>query len=160
MEHKRPVILRRRFIPDETVNLSGDVVLYRDERLIVTRWRTIRPKTAFAGGVSYYFLDDSAKISRFYSREGEFLYWYVDIVDIVYRADEDTLLVVDLLLDAKIMPDGSVTVLDEDELEAALARGLITPEQHRLSRERLGALLSDIAQGRFPPQICREQRYW
>jgi predicted RNA-binding protein associated with RNAse of E/G family len=157
---KRPVILRRRLIPSETVSLSGDELLYRDGAVLITRWRTIHPKKDFAGGVSVYFLGRHYKISRFYGHDGSFLYWYCDVLDVSYDAASDTYLALDLLLDVKVHPDGRVELLDEDELEAALSMSLVTPEQHRLAMDTAAELLSDIASGAFPPEICRDSAYW
>jgi predicted RNA-binding protein associated with RNAse of E/G family len=114
----------------------------------------------FAGGVSVYFLDRHYKISRFYGHDGSFLYWYCDVLGISHDAASDTYLMLDLLLDVKVYPDGRVELLDEDELREALSRSLITPEQCRSARDIAGALLADIASGAFPPDICKDAAYW
>jgi hypothetical protein len=61
---KKPVILRKRFIPFETVDISGDELLKRDEDVIITRWDVIRPRSDIAKGVSFAFLKEGYKISR------------------------------------------------------------------------------------------------
>jgi len=160
MNTTRPVILRKRLIPYETVNLSKDILLYRDDELLITKWRTIKPKEEFSGGVSYYFLSKSYKISRFYDHEDRFLYWYCDIIEINYDIHSDTYLVIDLLLDLKLYPDGRVETLDEDELDTALANSLITNEQHDFSKASLQNLLKSISEDRFPPPVCLDERYW
>jgi predicted RNA-binding protein associated with RNAse of E/G family len=160
VEEKRPVILRKRFIPMETVNLSDDRLLYRDPSLLITRWRTIRPKKDFASGVSYYFLDRGYKVSRFYGHDGAFLYWYCDVVEADYEAGTDTYLTTDLLLDIRVYPDGRVEILDEDELEAARAEQLITETQYARAKKTLNRLTAEIQEGTFPPEICLDRRYW
>jgi hypothetical protein len=157
---RRPQILRRRLIPFETVDLAGDALLHRDPRLLVTRWRTIRPKKEFASGVSFWFLDRDYKVSRFYAHDGTFLYWYCDVLQIEYDGARDSYLMLDLLLDVRAYPDGRVEVLDEDELAEAHARRLVTDGQRDRAREILAGLLRDIGEGAFPPRECLNEAYW
>ena len=54
---KRPVIFRKRFIPSETVELKDDVLLNRDDSMLITRWTTLRPRHDIAGGISLDLID-------------------------------------------------------------------------------------------------------
>lgn len=157
---KSPTVLRRRFIPDETVDISGDTLLYRSEELLVTRWKAIRPRADFASGVSFTFLKEGYKISRFYDASGSFLYWYCDIIDVNYDLEKDTYTINDLLVDIKLMPEGRLKVLDTDELAEALEKGLVTVEQSCRSLRKLDELLKMIYEGTFPPEVCRNKEFW
>jgi len=157
---KRPTILRKRFIPSETVDISGDEILFSDEELLITRWKSIKPRKDFSNGVSYTFLKEGFKISRFYNAEGNFIYWYCDIADIEHDVGKDTYILTDLLVDIKVMPDGTVNVLDVDELAEAIDRNILSCEQVSRTLKRLHELLNMIYRGKFPPEICKREEYW
>lgn len=157
---RKPAILRRRYIPYETVDISSDELLYRDEEVLVTRWKAIRPRADICGGLSYTFLKDGFKISRFYDGDRQFAYWYCDIIDVEYDKEKDQYIIIDLLVDVKLMPDRTMKVLDADELAEAMEQGLITPEQACRSLRKLDAVLRMVYDGTFPPEICRKEEYW
>jgi uncharacterized protein len=157
---EKPIMLRRRYIPYETVDISGDELLFRSNDILITKWNTIRPRSDFSAGISFIFLKEGFKISRFYDSTGKFLYWYCDIIDTEYIEENDTYLMKDLLLDIKITPEGYAKVLDADELADALEKGVITQEQACRSLKRLDLLLNMIYKGEFPPEICMKTEYW
>ena len=37
-------LFRKRFIPDEIIDISKDEVIYRDDDLIITKWLPIHPR--------------------------------------------------------------------------------------------------------------------
>ena len=73
-------IYRKRYIPNEVVDISSDEIIYQDEKMIVTKWIPIKPRTDISKGVSYTMLDKGWKISKFYDLDGKLLYWYCDII--------------------------------------------------------------------------------
>lgn len=154
-----PRMLRKRYIPDELVDISGDEVLYRDKNILITRWKTIRPRPDFDWGVSFVFLNDGYKVSRFYDKSNIFLYWYCDIIEVEYNESKDMFLFKDLLLDVKIMPDGKAKLLDADEMADAVTRSIITKEQISKALLGLAKLYDQINNGKFPHPICLEPRY-
>ena len=62
---KPPILYRKRLIPDECILLKDDILLYRDEDILVTKWNTIRPKKDLHHGMSCYFLKKGIKVSKF-----------------------------------------------------------------------------------------------
>ena len=122
-------IYRKRYIPNEIVDISGDELLYQDEEMIVTKWKPIHPKKDIAWGISYTLLKKGWKISKFYGFEDELRYWYCDIIEADYDAENDILTTTDLLVDLKIYPDETHEVLDLEELDEAIEEKLITLEQ-------------------------------
>lgn len=63
--------------------------------------------------------------------DGEIREWYIDAID-GWGWDRDGVLWFDdLFLDLILRPGGQYCVDDRDELDAALADGTVTPEQHR-----------------------------
>ena len=145
-------IYRKRYIPNEIIDISGDKVESVSEDLLVTSWLPIHPRNDVAFGMSYTYLKKGWKISKFYDKDKNFLYWYCDIIDAQIK-DEEYILV-DLLVDIKVYPDGRYEILDEEELDEALNQGLITKEQKDEALNQLNALLETIKKGEFPPKEC------
>ena len=157
---KKPGILRTRYIPFETVDISNDEILFRDGELLITKWNAIKPRADISGGISYTFLKEGIKISRFYDGNNKFAYWYCDIIDVKYDSAVDQYTFVDLLLDVKLMPDGKMMVLDADELAMALEQGLITQEQACSSLKKMDSILQNVYKNNFPPPVCLDEKYW
>ena len=142
-------IYRKRLIPDECILLKDDIILEHNEDIIITKWNTLNPKTTFSHGCSCYFLHDGIKVSKFYRHDGSLLYWYCDIVSYDYDKDTETLVVTDLLADVIVHPDGSIHVVDLDELADAFDQGLISAEQMSACLRQLNHLLSYIYRDKF-----------
>ena len=134
-------ILRKRYIPFETVDLTSDELLYKDENHLITRWKPIRPRKDIASGFSCVFLKKGWKISAFRDENQKILYWYCDILDIEYHKETDTYTLHDLLTDIKIMTDGRVELIDLDELAIAFEQKIITNEQLISSLKKSNELL-------------------
>ena len=145
-------IYRKRYIPNEIIDISGDKVESVNENLLITSWLPIHPRNDVAFGMSYTYLKKGWKISKFYDKDKNFLYWYCDIIDAQIK-DEEYILV-DLLVDIKVYPDGRYEILDKEELDEALNEGLITKEQKEEALNKLSALLEIIKKGEFPPIEC------
>lgn len=153
---KKPTVFRKRYIPSEIVDISGDELAFRSEDLLVTRWKPIKNRSDISGGMSYTFLKEGYKVSKFLGPEGEFKYWYCDIINVDYDEETDKYVLTDLLLDVKIMPDGSVLVLDVDEVAEAMEKGIISKEEACTSLRILAKILEMAYSGNFPPPVCLE----
>ena len=55
------------------------------------------------------------------------VYWYCDIIDTEYNKEDNTYIFHDLLIDILLRPNGSIEVVDLDELGDLLDEGKITP---------------------------------
>ena len=156
-----PILYRKRLIPEECILLKDDVILYRDDRIIVTSWHSLKPRKDLHHGYSCYYLDKGIKVSKFYRPDNTLLYWYCDIVDYDYSPDTETYVVTDLLADVIVYPDGFVKVVDLDELVAALESGLLSEDLLKKSLLRIDALLKIIYGNNFSalqePIDSREQ---
>lgn len=155
----KPIILRKRYIPFETVDISADEILLRTEEFLVTKWKAIKPRKDIIGGISCAFLKEGYKLSRFYDNSMRFIYWYFDIIDVDYDPMDDKYVLKDLLLDVKVMPDGALMILDADELADALEKGLITQSQACISLRTLDKILKMINEENFPPEIFKDEKY-
>ena len=153
----KPILYRKRLIPNECIRLDQDEVLFRSDQVLVTRWHTIRPKKDLDHGVSCFLLEKGWKISRFLTRENELICWYCDIMDYTYEAETDTYIFTDLLADVLLYPSGDISVVDLDEIAEALEQRLLEQRQVCLCMRRLDALLREIYGGRLIPSL---EKYW
>lgn len=144
-----PILYRRRLIPDECILLDKDTILINTPDYLVTKWDTIRPKKNLARGVSMYVWKEGVKISKMFDQEGRFLYWYCDIITHEYHAKEDTYMILDLLADVLIYPDGQIQVVDLDELADAVNDGKLTMELLQMALRQLNGLLQKLYKGEF-----------
>ncbi len=144
-----PTLYRKRLIPEECILLKDDIILHRDNKIIVTSWHSLKPRKDLHHGCSCYYLEDGIKVSKFYREDNSLMFWYCDIVDYSYEKDTDTYIVTDLLADVVIYPDGFVKVMDIDELVDALESGLLTEDMLKKSLLRLNRLLEIIYTGDF-----------
>lgn len=145
----KPTLFRKRIIPEECVLLKDDEILFYDKSIIVTKWKTLRPKKDLHHGYSCYFLRDGYKISKFLYEDNRLLYWYCDIIDYEYYADTNQYVFRDLLADVIVYPDGFVKVVDLDEFEKALENGSITFDDVKQALRSLDKLLNIIYSGNF-----------
>lgn len=145
----KPILYRKRIIPDEIVPLSDDIILYFDDRVIVTKWTALHPKKDLHHGYSCYFLREGYKVSKFMYENDDLLYWYCDIMDYEERAEDNSWIFRDLLADVLVYPDGFVKVVDLDEFEEALENGSITFEDVKKALKSLDKLLKTIYSGEF-----------
>lgn len=142
-------LYRRRLIPAECLLLKDDVIVEQNEEILITKWKTIRPKPDFSHGCSCYFLQEGIKVSKIYRSDGSLVYWYCDIVDYDYDDANQSLTVIDLLADVILYPEGRMEVVDLDELAEAMERELITKEQMTTCLRNLNHLLSMIYRDKF-----------
>lgn len=154
-----PILYRKRLIPEECVLLKDDRLLYRDEKIIVTAWNTLKPRKDLHHGRSCYYLQEGIKVSRFFDENGSPLYWYCDIVDYDHDAQTDTYIITDLLADVIIYPDGFVKVVDIDELVTAKEGGLLTDAMLGQALLTLNRLLQIIYDGGFEKLQGPLERY-
>lgn len=142
-------LYRRRLIPDECVPLLQDIILRYENDVLVTSWRTIRPKKEMDHGYSCYYLNEGYKVSKFCRADHTLLYYYCDIISPRYEENTNSLTVTDLLVDVIVFPDASVRVVDVDELVTALNDGRLTLDQLKEALQSLSRLLSQIYAGRL-----------
>jgi predicted RNA-binding protein associated with RNAse of E/G family len=152
-------IYRKRIIPSECILLKDDEIVEQTPEYIITRWKTLKPKSEFDHGSSCYYLNQGIKVSKFYRADGSLLYWYCDIVEFDWSEDGGTLIVTDLLADVVLYPSGRLKVMDLDELADAMDQGLITSEQMSRCLHQLSDLLLIIDRDKFDRfQACLDEK--
>jgi len=131
-------------------------------RLAVVRFA--HPSERRAGGfffpagsytIGYFWRSRSYNCYRIAGRDARVIAYRFDVVDRV-RIRAGHVHYRDLLLDIWVSPAGDVMVEDEDELQEAVARGLLTPaEQERIHRTRRLLLRDHARVTREVDQIAR-----
>lgn len=145
----KPVLYRKRIIPEEIVLLDKDKIIYADDSRIVTVWDTIRPKKILHHGCSCYFLEEGFKVSKFYREDGSLIYWYCDIIRYDYNSADNSYVFTDLLADVLVYPDGQVQVVDVGEIADALTDKTLSVEEMIPALRSLDKLLNIIYSGHF-----------
>ncbi|MDR5683487.1 MAG: DUF402 domain-containing protein [Armatimonadota bacterium] len=100
-------------------------------------------------------------VGRVYRPDGSWMGYYVDVLKPVrWRgADPKTLEpLVDLFLDIWVAPDGTYSVLDEDEFEEAIRKGHLSRVQVIQARTTLRNLTAAIDRAEFPPAAVKAYR--
>lgn len=141
-------LLRKRYLPEEEVDISGDEILYRSKDLLVTAWVPIKTRTDISRGISYWFLDKGWKVSKIYNADGSFKYYYCDICR--YEVYDDLYKMVDLLVDVIIDNEGHYKVVDFEELSDMLEAKKLPPKEFMLAIKTFTELITKINNGEFP----------
>lgn len=145
----RPRLFRRRFIPDENIELKDDMILALEPNLIITSWNVLKPRRDISRGVSAYFIDRGIKVSKVFDNAGQMVYWYCDIIETHYDEKENTYTFNDLLIDVIVYPDGQVEVLDMDEFADAMEQGILSVGTIAHAMRATDDLLHTIYAGEF-----------
>ncbi len=144
-----PLLYRRRFIPDELIHLKDDIIMVMEPNLIITKWNTLHPRKDIARGISAFYLDKGFKVSKVFNKQGEIVYWYCDIIQTKKEDEKNTVIIEDLLIDLILYEDGSMRIMDLNELAEALERKLITQEEATYALHTVNSLLQIIYEGNF-----------
>lgn len=142
-------LFRRRYIPDELVELKDDVILHHDKEIIVTKWNSLKPRDDISGGCSAYFLDKGWKVSRILQHDGSMKYWYCDIIEAAFDKTTNSYTFHDMLIDVLIYPDSHVEVVDMDEFADALSNNIISMASAANALRATDSLLGTIYSGHF-----------
>lgn len=145
----RPRLFRRRFIPDENIELKDDMILALEPNLIITSWNVLKPRRDISRGVSAYFIDKGIKVSKVFDNAGQMVYWYCDIIETHYDEKENIYTFNDLLIDVVVYPDGQVEVLDMDEFSDAMEQGILSVGTIAHAMRATDDLLHTIYAGEF-----------
>lgn len=158
-DSKYPVIVRTRHIPDEYIELKGDEILFYEGDLMITRWKTLKPREDFAGGTSAYVSDKGYKVTRVINKDGLFEHWYIDIIRTHKTIAKNTVIYEDLLLDVVIYEDGSYRILDLDELLDSYREKSVDETLFIEALSKLEVLLRDIYSGEIKKTMKLIEEY-
>lgn len=147
-------IYRKRLIPEECIHLKDDIILSMNEDHIISKWMTLKPKQDLDHGFSCYFLKEGIKVSKFYRKDNSLICWYCDIVSYEWDSAHHVLTATDLLIDILVFPDGSLQILDLDELADAEDQQLISSSLLKEALRRANHLLTQIYAKQFHNYTC------
>ncbi len=143
-------IIRKRIIPFETIPLNDDKIILHTESILVTKWKTLKPRNDFDNGISIYFFKEGYKISKFMDKNGDLVYYYCDIIDTDFNKEENTYIFTDLLADVILFENKNIKIMDIDELAYAYDKNLISLEMLKNSLNRLSTLLNVVHSDKIP----------
>lgn len=139
-------LFRKRFIPNEIVELKNDIILEMDNEVIITKWNVLNKRTDFNNGFSYYDIKNDTKVSKFF-KDTSLIYTYCDIIETI--KNENEYIFNDLLVDVILYNDGFLKVVDVAEIAEALENNLITVFQCKKALLALDYLLNEIYTNKF-----------
>lgn len=138
-------LIRKRFYPEEEIDISSDQVVYLDEEVLITRWLPIKKRDDIKRGVSCVYLNKGLKISKVYDYDDKLLYTYCDVIKT--HIEKDIIVTEDLLVDVVIYPDRTYKIMDIDELVMLRRQNKISEDLLLEALEKLNFLLNDIYTG-------------
>lgn len=144
-----PVLYRKRFIPNEIIELKDDLILSISNDLILTSWNVLKPRRDISRGVSAYYIKKGIKVSKVFDNAGQMVYWYCDIIETDYEAETNIYIFNDLLIDVLVYPDGQVEVMDMDEFADAMEQGILSIGLIAKAMRTTNDLLQMIYDGNF-----------
>lgn len=156
--------LRYLRLPDDLKDVYSELV-YRDESVVVAKYVTSTRKSVvfdkevvLSAGyqVTYFELPGQwFNVSKIRNTEGKHTGYYCDIATPPLFF-EDRVEQTDLFLDLWVFPDlFRHQMLDEDELEAALANGWIEKPLYDRAKQEVRKLIREVEAGRFPPTVVK-----
>ena len=89
-------------------------------------------------------------VTTLFDDRRQVIQWYIDICEATGLDEDGVPWFDDLYLDIAILPDGEWHVLDVDELDEALALGIVSQEQYDRAHGELQRLLNRLRSGRMP----------
>jgi predicted RNA-binding protein associated with RNAse of E/G family len=158
------VNLRYLRLPNDLTDVYNELV-YRDENVVVAKYVTPTRKSVMfdrevvlAAGYHITYFELSGQwftVCKIRNTEGKHTGYYCDIAT-PPRFFEDRIEQTDLFLDLWVFPDlRRYKMLDEDELEPALANGWIEKPLYDRAKQEIRKLVCEVEAGRFPPTIVK-----
>jgi hypothetical protein len=156
-----PALYRKRFIPNECIELKDDQILEYTDDILITKWTFLHDRCDdLFYGYSCCYLNRDFRISKFLKADGSLKCWYCDILTYEKDPAENKLVLVDLLADVVIFPDGRIEVVDLDELSEAFEKKLIDEALLKKSLLSLSKLLNEIYSKGIDQLIAPIEKYF
>jgi len=151
-------------LPDEVVRWRQWKLHEDTETLVSAFYDPDLPRPLMAGdevilegtfaGISYNFWDKWYNVISVYDKDLEFKGYYSDILTPIQKT-WTLVTATDLFLDLFVFPDGSWKVVDEDEFEEALEKGLMDEGIARYARTAIEEISARAESGDWPPEIVK-----
>jgi predicted RNA-binding protein associated with RNAse of E/G family len=162
--HYRRLPDREEVFDQRIVLERPDVIVTVTDPLVLSRPVGLPEQVVLESGsraVWLTFPGEWHDVGRFHLRDGTFTGYYANIltpVEITPPSGGEPWVwqTTDLFLDVTLAPGGAPALLDEDELEEALALGHIDQELAAAARAEAERLMARAATGAWPPRVARE----
>jgi predicted RNA-binding protein associated with RNAse of E/G family len=106
---------------------------------------------------TYYFVKRGYTISKVFHKNGEFMYYYCDVMEMKEVAPMRYVMV-DLLLDLIIYPDGRYHLIDVDEFADSVDKGHLKKRQQVHALRTLDTMLKLQTKRRLVPRFVQEAK--
>ena len=156
--HYRRLPDREQVFDQRVVLDQGDVIVTLTDPMEIASPMLVAGGTVLEPGsrvVWFTFPGRWYDVGRFHRADGTFTGIYGNVLT-PPRILGDVWYTTDLFLDVWLPPEGGASLLDEDELEEALARSNIDAELAARAREEAAGMLEEAATGAWPPRIVQE----
>lgn len=142
-------------IPLDNRHFRGYVTMYHILDLREPLWKEYSGRKMCLADKGYMWMQHYPRgehfvVTTMFDAQGRVVQWYIDICKTIGLTDQQVPWFDDLYLDIVKLPTGEVLLLDEDELEEALASGMITQKDSDLAKRTAHRLLKWIRSGNFP----------
>lgn len=141
---------------NELIHVAADVVITYMPATPLARPLVINGKTVLEhGGPAIWFTFPGLPydLGRFHTRAGAFTGLYANLLTPVEFVSDTEWRTTDLCVDVWVDADGSTSVLDEDELDEAIAQGWIAADVGEAARQQAYALVEQATRGTWPPPV-------
>ena len=165
------VRIHYRRLPDHEEVFDQRIVLEREDVIVTATEPLDLPRPVRVGerivlesgarAVWFTFPGAWHDLGRFHLRDGTFTGFYANVltpveIERAHPGGSQVWHTTDLFLDLAVPPGGRATLLDEDELEEALAEGHIDTDLARRARVEADRLLRLAMAGTWPPPVAHE----
>jgi len=135
-------------------DFEGYVVLYQIKQVRDPLWKEYDGKRYCVADAGYEWLQHFPKgahyvMTTMYDNKGQVVQWYIDICKVQGVTDRGVPWFDDLYLDVVILPSGKLYLLDQEELEDAYKRGLITKADYDLAWAEAKDVIDRYRNGKF-----------
>jgi predicted RNA-binding protein associated with RNAse of E/G family len=134
---------------------TGYVTYYHIISLRDPLWKTYGEHTFRIADKGYTWLQYYPKgehyvVTSMFDDQGEIVEWYIDVCKHQGVTDQGVPWFDDLYLDIVVLNNRSLFLLDEDELDEALTKGMITVKDYDMATETAKRVLNMIKAHKFP----------
>lgn len=152
-----PRLLKKRFVMQylQSSEFTGHITLLCIDEVRAPLWRKYQGRDVCLADKGYMWQQQLPQgahyaITTIFDARGDLVRYYIDICKGYVLDEQSTLWYDDLYLDLDVSPDGEITLLDVDELDAALLNGSITSLEYELAWREANSLMTAIEEDMFP----------
>lgn len=137
----------------EALSFTGYAVRLTLEEVSDPAYMPVGEKILCVGDRGYVYLQyfphgQAYAVTKMMDELGSTVQWYIDICKAHGKDENGHIWYEDLYLDIVVLPDGSFCLLDQDELDEALEKKIISANDHRFACETAEGLLKEIQAGK------------